>query len=242
MVTTETSAKPEADNGRESNGQFEAGNKGGPGNPFARHSARLRKMLLETVTDDDMRAVFGKLIELARGGDLGAIKLLLAYAIGKPAEAVDPDTVDLKELRQYQESSLPPQEMARVLGGLPPEMVCGLVRLFWPVTAQATVEPLAQGLRGGTKAMGSETCARRAERAEPTANGGNGAGPTRKPRKPVNGAANPSTSRVPPPVDPPRPEDEDLLRHWLGVEPKGNGSNGDGRFAEWTGGESSGGD
>jgi hypothetical protein len=212
-------------------------------------------MLLETISDDDMRAVFQKLVELARGGDVTAIKLLLAYAIGKPAEAVDPDVVDLKELRQYQECSTPPREMARVLGGLPPEMVCGLVRLLWPVTAQATVEPMRQAFKGDQKAAeselgaampaGSETRAERAnadaegtarsvnkttgdggKQAAPSANGAIGEGPQQKRRRPGNGAAGKTRSQeMPPPVDPPRPEDEELLRQWLGVDPIGNGDN-----------------
>jgi hypothetical protein len=235
MTTIETNGRPEAVQGRESNGRFAAGNKGGPGNPFARHTARLRKMLLETVSDDDMRAVFQKLVELARGGDVTAIKLLLAYAIGKPTDAVDPDTVDLKELRQSQECSTPPQEMARVLGGLPPEVVCGLVRLLWPVTAQATAEPLRQGLCKDTKTAESKIRAERGVGSEtrqpaPIVNGGNGSEPQYKARRRRNGEAGQMASReMPPPVDPPRPEDEALLRQWLGVEPNANGCNGDER-------------
>ena len=45
--------------------------------------ARLRSVMLEAVTPDDMRAVVLKLVELAKGGDLKAIDLLLNRTLGK---------------------------------------------------------------------------------------------------------------------------------------------------------------
>ena len=70
-------------NGRLNNGRFGIGNGGGPGNPFASQVGKLRSVLLETVTPDDMKAVVVKLIELAKGGDLPAMKLLLDRTCGK---------------------------------------------------------------------------------------------------------------------------------------------------------------
>ena len=70
-------------NGRLNNGRFGNGNGGGPGNPFASQVGKLRSVLLETVTPDDMKAVVVKLIELAKGGDLAAMKLLLDRTCGK---------------------------------------------------------------------------------------------------------------------------------------------------------------
>lgn len=64
-------------------GKFAAGNPGGPGNPHAGQVARLRAVMLEAVTPDEMRSVVGKLIELAKGGDLKAIDLLLTRTLGK---------------------------------------------------------------------------------------------------------------------------------------------------------------
>ncbi len=65
------------------NGKFAAGNPGGPGNPHAGQVARLRAVMLEAVSEDDMRAVVLKLVELAKGGDLKAIDLLLTRTLGK---------------------------------------------------------------------------------------------------------------------------------------------------------------
>ena len=73
--------------GRDSSGRFARGNKGGPGNPFARKVGQLRSALLETVTEDDMRAVAAKLVQMARGGNLPAIRELLERMLGKPIEA-----------------------------------------------------------------------------------------------------------------------------------------------------------
>src|SRR5262249_7762767 len=77
--------------GRAPDGRFAAGNKGGPGNPFAREVAAVRKTLLERLTQEKRDAVADELIALAMEGNLQAIKLLYAYTIGKPTPAPDPD-------------------------------------------------------------------------------------------------------------------------------------------------------
>ncbi len=84
---------------RDSRGRFAPGNKGGPGNPHARRCAALRQAMLEVVTAADLQAIMRELIERARLGEVAAARLVLAYAIGKPDRAVDPDTVDLHELQ-----------------------------------------------------------------------------------------------------------------------------------------------
>ena len=58
---------PAAGEGREANGRFARNNRGGPGNPFARQTAALRKQLLESVTKEDMDAICTTLI--LRGGE-----------------------------------------------------------------------------------------------------------------------------------------------------------------------------
>jgi hypothetical protein len=75
-----------SDNGKDSLGRFEQGNKYGMGNPFAKKTAQLRAALLNTVTPADVAVVIKVLIRLARGGDLVAIKELLDRAIGKSLE------------------------------------------------------------------------------------------------------------------------------------------------------------
>ena len=51
-------------------------------------TAAIRGLLLDAVTDDDLRAVIAKLVEMAKGGDLAAIRELLDRMIGKPVAGV----------------------------------------------------------------------------------------------------------------------------------------------------------
>ena len=78
---------PNGANGHGPDGRFTEGNAGGPGNPHARHVGMLRSALLKAVTEEDMEAVIAKLIELAKGGEIRAIKELLDRALGRPQEA-----------------------------------------------------------------------------------------------------------------------------------------------------------
>jgi hypothetical protein len=129
---------------RDARGRFVAGNQGGPGNPFARQTARLRKAMLAAVTDADIQAIVAKLIELAKGGDVAASKLVLAYAIGKPDEAVDPDTVDVHEFQLYQQATADAGAMGQVMECLPVETACAIVRAVRPILAEAKRKDLLE--------------------------------------------------------------------------------------------------
>ena len=85
---------------RTSDGKFAPGNGGGPGNPYARATARLRVVLLETITDEDIREIARVLIKRAKEGHLPAIQEVLNRLVGKPGEAPNPDTVDIEEMEQ----------------------------------------------------------------------------------------------------------------------------------------------
>lgn len=78
-----------------SNGRFSKGNAGGPGNPYARRVARLRGLLLDAVTDDDLKAIVAAMVEKAKGGDLNAAREVLTRTLGKPADAPDPDRLEV---------------------------------------------------------------------------------------------------------------------------------------------------
>ena len=99
---TETAAQTPT-NGHDAKGRFARGNPGGPGNPFARQVARLRKVILDRVTEEDLLAITEALLARAKEGSVTAAKLLLAYAIGKPASAPDPDKLDGQELEHFKE-------------------------------------------------------------------------------------------------------------------------------------------
>ena len=76
-------------NGRDNQGRFIVGNKGGPGNPHAKQVALLRGALLSAVTPEDLHDVIRVLIEKALSGNVSAIKELLDRLYGKPKVAVE---------------------------------------------------------------------------------------------------------------------------------------------------------
>ena len=69
---------------RSTNGRFANGNTGGPGNPLAKRTAHIKRVLLDSVTDDDLRAIVKSLIEQAKGGNAKAAELVLDRLLGKP--------------------------------------------------------------------------------------------------------------------------------------------------------------
>jgi hypothetical protein len=92
--------------GRDKNGRFAKGNPGGPGNPQARRVALLRSILINTTTEQDVRDIAEQLRQLAREGDVPAIKLLFAYVLGKPTEpACDPDQLNAHEWCGWEKDS-----------------------------------------------------------------------------------------------------------------------------------------
>jgi hypothetical protein len=94
VSTVEASA---GKNGHAANGRSLPGNQAAKGNTVYRKLCAMRRAVLEAVTEEEMAALSRKLYELAIDGDLEAAKLLLLYAVGKPAPAVDPDGADQDE-------------------------------------------------------------------------------------------------------------------------------------------------
>jgi hypothetical protein len=98
--TKTTDPTPSAD--RDESGRFMKGNRGGPGNPFARKTAALRAALLRMVTEQDIMEIACRLVMDAKVGDKAATKLLFQYVIGKPQPAINPDTLDVDEFKNLQ--------------------------------------------------------------------------------------------------------------------------------------------
>ena len=84
---TNSTPSPNRSNGRDRNGRFAKGNSGGPGNPLAKHTGRLRSALINAVTEQDMHEVVQQLISVAKKGDTAAAKLLFDRCLGRPTEA-----------------------------------------------------------------------------------------------------------------------------------------------------------
>ena len=74
---------------RDARGRFATGNSGGPGNPHAKKVAHLRTLILEAVTEDDLRVIVEGLVQRAREGDLAAAREILNRLVGSPADATD---------------------------------------------------------------------------------------------------------------------------------------------------------
>ena len=73
--------------GRRQDGRFTQGNRHGRGNPLAGRAAKIRAALLKALTEEDAKAIAAKLIEMAKGGDLAAVKELFDRTVGKAVQA-----------------------------------------------------------------------------------------------------------------------------------------------------------
>lgn len=75
--------------GRQPNGHFGKGNRAARGNPVNRRMQELRRTVLDAEKPEDVADVFAKLRELAKEGDVAAIKLYLDTTIGRPPQALE---------------------------------------------------------------------------------------------------------------------------------------------------------
>jgi hypothetical protein len=74
---------------RSERGQFLPGNQLAAGNPNHRRMYELRKSMLDAVTPKMVEDVTIKLVELAKEGDLEAVKVFFSYVLGKPVQAIE---------------------------------------------------------------------------------------------------------------------------------------------------------
>ncbi len=85
-----SSPSPNGSNGasnRDAGGRFRKGNPGGPGNPLAKKVGQLRAALVESVSPEEVKEVVARIVELAKGGDVPAMKLLFDRILGPPIQA-----------------------------------------------------------------------------------------------------------------------------------------------------------
>ena len=127
--------KPEAQ--RDQRGRFAAGNRGGPGNPFARQTAALRQALVNAVSEKDIADIAAVLLEKARQGDVAASRLVFAYALGKPAAAANPDTLDQEEMKTLANNHVDYDDMDRIAKLMPVAMMLKLFHVMLPYLDQA---------------------------------------------------------------------------------------------------------
>jgi hypothetical protein len=154
MNAKQTTAAKDATE-REAKGRFAKGNSGGPGNPYARLVAALRKAAIEAVTPEDIRDIINALKEKAKTGDLAAAKLLLSYTLGKPAAAApDPDRLDRHELQTIAGNHLDsPQEVLDIIKGVPLDLVMEILHAMLPSMREDQQKMAAQDLNDAKEAL-----------------------------------------------------------------------------------------
>ena len=134
--------------GRQSNGRFAKGNPGGCGNPFARQVAAFRACLINSVTEDDFKAIMYELLEEAKDGNLQAIKLLFSYLLGTPKPVVEPDELDLNEMHLAHQADLAAEALRQATPASPsandaPPTSGGLVERPATSAPEVSASPLA---------------------------------------------------------------------------------------------------
>ena len=102
---------PNGKNGRDSRGRFVEGNPGGPGNPYARQVARLRSLIREAVSEDDLQAIVATLVDKAKKGNLTAIREVFNRLIGTPSIVRD---AEVPESEQGFDAALVYQQLKRI--------------------------------------------------------------------------------------------------------------------------------
>jgi hypothetical protein len=211
-------ATPPADTGRDANGRFAKGNPGGPGNPYYRRQAHFKRVLLEAITEDDVRSVVQVLLGLARGGNLAAIKLYFEYAAGK----VDPDKAELHEWGLHQQAP-PLGEVIGLLGqNLPAAAANQTVRNTLPIVADCHLKRLSQSICDGRDFEG--------EQIAPPLDGPPTGAKSEGGKQPGPSARRMAAGVRPPAADESDDEDDDIFLPWFAEEingPDPTGDNGD---------------
>jgi len=84
-----------------------------------------------------------------------AVKLLLAYVIGKPEPVVQPDTLDVEEFKLYEEEGRHYQHLASVAATPGLDMGCTIARTSRPGIAEVAARDLSKALVDGEFPEGS---------------------------------------------------------------------------------------
>ena len=151
--------------GRDSGGRFAAGNRGGPGNPFARQTAAARKAIADAVTAEQLAAIAAVMVKKALEGDVAAAKLVFAYAAGKPAPAPDPDTLDAHELAVRRGSAASPEDVQALFEACPASLLCAIAAVAAPQVQEHLQTAFAQGVRRQGECEKRDRKSRRRRRA-----------------------------------------------------------------------------
>jgi hypothetical protein len=143
-------------------GKFLPGNKLGKGNPHYRRLAANRTAFLEAVGPEQVKELAARLCARAQAGDLEAAKIVLAYAIGRPGPAADPDRADLDEWQLLDGWPTLAQVLRSFIDGAE---VAEAVDLVHEVRAGASRRPLLDRLRNRDRVVVYDVDAERRKRS-----------------------------------------------------------------------------
>jgi hypothetical protein len=125
---SKSKANPKSDH--DAKGRFTFGNKGGPGNPHARQTAKLHSAALRVINEQEMEDIFKEMAKLAKEGNVHAARFVAEYTIGKPLAAVNPDRIDYDEWQRHSETTGLQNDMMHHAVQPSPEFVVQVIRAF----------------------------------------------------------------------------------------------------------------
>jgi hypothetical protein len=138
-AATPTAPQPpgEFQEGRDAHGRYAPGNKGGPGNPYARQVAALRKEVVAFLAEGgNLRRLLAALLDRAEKGDNAAAKMLMAYGLGREAQPVHPDDLEAHEAAVFRAATAIEGDGTPVTG-YPSGMWNQFVARMRPIVAEA---------------------------------------------------------------------------------------------------------
>jgi len=97
-------------NERQSNERNSKQNRKATINPYAEKVLALRRVVFEVVTVERLREILQVVCRLAERGHLGAIRLLLAYVVGRPDRPIEVDWEDREEVAAQQPATTPARQ------------------------------------------------------------------------------------------------------------------------------------
>ena len=179
MSSTPTSnAAPQAaPTGRDSKGRFAAGNPGGPGNPYARQVAAIRRAMADFMTPERTAQFMAMLFERSMAGDMAAAKILALYTAGKSTVGVDPDRLAMDEWMKRMETAVMMQQLPPLLQTPDPALPLGMVREAQPLVTRELAHKLGAMLENPEQYTDEYPDLEMADDdgPPPSPNGGNGA-------------------------------------------------------------------
>jgi hypothetical protein len=104
----------------------------------------MHQVMLAEVSEDDLRDIVRTVKQCAREGDMAAAKMVLAYCIGRPTAAVDPDRLDVQEVQLYQEQAVDAAALQTALQGVPAAVAAFLMGTGIDIAGRKLTQQFAQ--------------------------------------------------------------------------------------------------